>query len=445
VLAIAAELRHRGLAGTAALTPNLREPHAGQLPFIQSPAKRKIVRAGRRGGKTSGVAIPAVKAFCAGHRVLYATPTAEQIDRFWFEVKRALRKDLDAGRLYKNETEHVIEVPDTEQRIRAKTAWNADTLRGDYADLLILDEWQLMNEDTWGQVGAPMLLDNNGDAIFLYTPPSLHSRSVSKAHDPLHAAKLFKRALADPTGRWAAFHFSSHMNPHISAEALAEITQDMTALAVRQEIDAEDTEEAPGALWKMAALDKLRMTSTPDFQRAATGIDPSATSTGNEAGIITGGVGMCRCKGTPELHAFVVSDSSLQGSPSEWAGAAVTAYNVHHCDRLVAESNNGGEMVAITIGTIKDAPSVKLVHASRGKATRAEPIAALYEQGKVHHVGTFAALESEMTQWTPGDASPNRLDALVWVLTELMLGGGIGDWESVAGLGRIDDFESRWK
>jgi len=92
-----------------------------------------------------------------------------------------------------------------------------------------------------------MLLDNNGDAVFIYTPPSLQSRSVSKARDPQHAAKLFKRALLDTTGRWATFHFRSADNPYISQEALSEIAGDMTALAYRQEILAEDVDEAPGA------------------------------------------------------------------------------------------------------------------------------------------------------------------------------------------------------
>ncbi|GAI18464.1 unnamed protein product, partial [marine sediment metagenome] len=93
--------------------------------------------------------------------------------------------------------------PGTEQRIRAKTAWNADSLRGDYADLLIMDEWQLMNEGAWDKVGAPMLLDNDGDAVFIYTPRSFHSRTITKADDPLHASKMYKKAKADTTGRWA--------------------------------------------------------------------------------------------------------------------------------------------------------------------------------------------------------------------------------------------------
>ena len=156
----------------------LRRPHASQEPFVESDCPRIILRAGRRGGKTTGIAIKACKAFLAGKRVLYATPTSEQIGRFWFEVTRSLEELIESGTVYKNETQHIIEFPGTEKRIRAKTAWNANTLRGDYADLLILDEWQLIDEEAWEIVGAPMLLDNNGDAVFIYTPPSLHSRSV---------------------------------------------------------------------------------------------------------------------------------------------------------------------------------------------------------------------------------------------------------------------------
>ena len=178
----------------------LRQPHAEQQRFIDSPAKRKVIRAGRRGGKTVGVARMAVEAFLTGHRILYAVPTQEQVDRFWFEVKRALEPAIDAGVVFKNETRHQVELPRSETRIRAKTAWNADSLRGDYADVLILDEYQLMAENAWGEVGAPMLLDNDGDAIFVYTPPSITRQAVSKALDKRHAAKLTKRRRPIPVG-----------------------------------------------------------------------------------------------------------------------------------------------------------------------------------------------------------------------------------------------------
>lgn len=407
-------------------TVTLRRPHAQQHAILTSTAKRKAIRAGRRGGKTIGVSLLAIDALLKQHRVLYATPTQEQIDRFWFECKRALTDLIDGGVLHKNETRHVIEFIGTEARIRAKTAWNADTLRGDYADLLILDEWQLMNEDAWEVIGAPMMLDTNGDAVFVYTPPSFRTAGMSKAHDPRHAAKQFAKAAADPSGRWATFHFGSQENPYLSHEALSEIAKDMTSLAYRQEILAEDIDEIPGALWTRAMLESCRVATAPPLARVVTAIDPSATDGGDEAGIITGGTAPCACKGRTEQHAFIVADDSVQAHPREWARRAVTAYHRHDADTLIAEDNNGGQMVEVTISTIDHAPPVRRIHASRGKYTRAEPIAMLYEQGKVHHVGAFPQLEDELCSWLPGMASPNRLDALVWCGTELMLKGTPG-------------------
>jgi len=356
-----------------------------------------------------------VQSFLAGRRVLYATPTSDQIQRFWFEVTNALDEPIRAGLFKKNETEHSIVLPGTEQRIRAKTAFNADTLRGDYADLLILDEWQLMNEDAWGLVGAPMLLDNNGDAVFIYTPPSARSRSMSKAQDKLHAAKLFKAAAADTTGRWAAFHFTSHDNPHLSRIALNEITYDMTDLAVRQEIGAEDIDEIPGALWTRQTIEDCRR-QAPPLARIVVAIDPAASS--NKKSNLTG---IVVCGKDENDHGYVLEDLTLRGQPDDWARVAVTAFHRWRADRIVAESNQGGEMVEYTIRTIDKNVPVDLIHASRDKYLRADPISALYMQGRVHHVGRFSDLEDQMASWLPGDESPDRLDAMVHALTSLLI------------------------
>ena len=388
-------------------------PHDKQRYIISNQAKRKIIRAGRRGGKTVVAALIALYAYLGGLRVLYAAPTQDQIERFWTTITRSLAEPIDNNAMYKNETKHIIEVSGTENRIRAKTAWNADSLRGDYADLLILDEWQLMSEDAWNTVGAPMLLDNDGDAIFIYTPPSLQSRSTTKARDPQHAAKLYKRAAQDETGRWAAFTFTSHDNPHISKEALKEITKDMSSLAYRQEINAEDVDEAPGALWNRLQIEGCRIIKAPAMDVVVVGVDPSATSTGDEAGIIVDGrVGD---------KLYLLDDKTIQGSPHEWATASVIAYHKWEANKIVAEKNNGGEMVKQVIHEVDPDVPVELVWASRGKATRAEPIAAIYEDGRAHHVGTFEPLEDEMCLWTPGDPSPNRMDAHVWGASDLML------------------------
>jgi len=364
------------------------------------------------------VSILGIEQFLAGRRVLYAAPTMEQVGRFWTTVTRALYEPVKYRMFRKNEAEHFIEKPGSEQRIKAKTAWNADSLRGDYAGLLILDEYQMINEQAWNTVGAPMLLDNDGDAVFIYTPPSLRSRSVSKADDPQHAAKMFKKAQALQDGgstRWAAFHFNSMDNPHLSRDALDEISGDMTALAYRMEILAEDIDEAPGALWTRKTIEDYRVLNIPELDRIVVALDPSTTSGGDEAGIIVAG--------SHGEHGYVLADESLQASPLVWAKAAITAYHKHKADLIVAEKNQGGEMVEITIHQVDPDVPVTLVHASRGKQARAEPVSAKAEKGLVHHVGSFPALEDELCLWVPGDESPNRLDAMVWAMTELMFKG----------------------
>ena len=207
---------------------DLIEPHAKQAAFMRSPAKRRVIVAGRRGGKTTGAATLAIEAMLAGRRVLEAAPTADQTNGFWETCKRALAQPVAAGVIYKNESERVLKMPGDAGRIKTKTAWDADSLRGDFADLLILDEFSLMSPDVWDEVGAPMLLDNDGDAVFIFTPKRKN-----------HAHAFYARALGDTSGRWAAWHFTSHDNPYLSREALAEITADQTEDAYRQEILAE--------------------------------------------------------------------------------------------------------------------------------------------------------------------------------------------------------------
>lgn len=188
----------------------------------------------------------------------------------------------------------------------------------------------------------------------------------------------------------------------------------------RQELNAEDLEDAKDALWARAQIESMRVTRAPDLTTIVVGVDPNNTGTGDDAGIVTGGIGPCNCNGEWETHGFMLSDDTTSGGPRVWARDSVTAYHKFKADQLVAEDNNGGEMVAITISTIDGAPPVKRIHASRGKHTRAQPIALLCN--KIHHVGTFPLLEDELCTWVPGMDSPNRLDAYVWTFTALMIG-----------------------
>jgi len=187
----------------------------------------------------------------------------------------------------------------------------------------------------------------------------------------------------------------------------------------RQELEGQDLDDNPDALWSREAIDRLRVREAPELARVVVAIDPAVTSTAesDETGIVVAGLGT-------DGRGYVLADRSGRFKPDAWARRAVEAYHEHRADRIVAEGNQGGEMVTHVLRTAwPDAP-VRIVHATRGKATRAEPIAALYEQGRVSHVGSLPQLEDQLCTWMPGGSSPDRLDALVWALTELMLGRG---------------------
>ena len=179
----------------------------------------------------------------------------------------------------------------------------------------------------------------------------------------------------------------------------------------------QEVAEEEGGLWTRTLLHESRVIDRPELTRIAVAVDPNATDGGDEAGIIV--VGAAKVLGT--LHAFVLEDCTVAGGPKAWAEASVAAYRKWKADALVAEKNNGGDMVAITIGTVAGAPPVALVNASRGKLTRAKPVKKLYSDGRVHHVGTFPQLETEQCTYKHGMPSPGRMDALVWGVTYLLL------------------------
>jgi predicted phage terminase large subunit-like protein len=169
-----------------------------------------------------------------------------------------------------------------------------------------------------------------------------------------------------------------------------------------------------GGLFKWQDIHDHRTDSYPDLVRVVVGVDPSGSSDGDEIGIVTGGLAR-------DGHVYIIEDASRHGSPAQWGRAVVAAYHKHQADRVVAEKNYGGDMVESVIRTVESTVSYEGVPATRGKELRAEPVASLYEQGLVHHVGEFEQLEDEMTTWKPGKKSPNRMDALVWVITALAL------------------------
>lgn len=195
----------------------------------------------------------------------------------------------------------------------------------------------------------------------------------------------------------------------------------------RQELHAELLFDVPGALWSHGIIDGCRVRTAPDLQRIVVAVDPSGSSGGDEGdqqGVIVAGLGV-------DGRGYVLADRTCRLSPQGWGRRAIEAFDAFAADRIVAEKNYGGEMVRFTLQAVRKTAPVVLVNASRGKMLRAEPVSALYEQGRIRHVvadpadNPLAELEEEMRHATTagylGEGSPNRLDALVWALTDLFL------------------------
>jgi phage terminase large subunit-like protein len=235
---------------------------------------------------------------------------------------------------------------------------------------------------------------------------------------------LIKKMVKDPTvftTRGSTFDNANNL----AATFIAQIQDRYGGTRLgRQELEGEILSDIPGALWNRSDIDEHRVYDTPDLERIIVAVDPATSSHegSDETGIV--GVGMAR---DPDGYArgYVLADKSLRGSPEEWARKAVSLYRELQADRIVAEKNQGGDMVASVIRSIDRSVPITLVHASRGKIIRAEPVSALYEQGRIHHVGRHDKLEDQMCTFSVDNVrdsntgSPDRVDALVWGFTEL--------------------------
>lgn len=282
------------------------------------------------------------------------------------------------------------------------SGFKPDQLRGPQHDAFWADElatWQYL-EETWDMLMFGLRL-GNPRGIITTTPR------------PLPTIKRLMKADNVTITRGSTYENKENLADSFFNAIIGRY--EGTRLG-RQELNAEILDDNPNALWTRKNIDDNRVALVPDLKRIIVAIDPNASNDENsdEIGMIVAGV-------DENNIGYVIDDISLLGSPKEWGGQAVSNYHKYNADRIVAEKNQGGNMVEYVIKSIDSAASYKGVHASKGKHTRAEPISALYEQNKIKHVGSFPKLEDEMCEWEQGMASPNRLDALVWAFTELML------------------------
>ena len=284
------------------------------------------------------------------------------------------------------------------------SGYKPDQLRGPQHDAFWADElaaWQYM-EETWDMLMFGLRLgDPRG--IITTTPRPLKLIKELKSADNV---VLTTGSTYDNRDNLSKTFFNTILKKY-EGTTLGE-----------QELNARILEDNPNALWKMGNIEgtRLRDAYLGTFKRVVVAIDPNASDNENsdEIGIIVAGI-------DHNEEGYVLADLSMSGSPQEWTKKAVEAYYDYKADRIVAETNQGGNMIEALIRTVDKNVSYRGVHATKGKYVRAEPVSALYEQKRVHHVGNFAKLEDELCDWVPGGASPNRLDALVWALTDLML------------------------
>jgi phage terminase large subunit-like protein len=282
------------------------------------------------------------------------------------------------------------------------SAEEPDRLRGPQHDTAWCDElasWK--NADaTWDMLQFGMRLGEP-------------KRLVTTTPRPI---QIVRELLADPTCvvvRGSTYDNAANLAPDFLAGLRRKYEGSRLG---RQELFAELLDDTPGALWTRALIDKATARDVPELRRIVVAIDPSvaADGGGDECGIVVAGVDY-------DGALWVIRDGSGNLSPSGWAARAVSLAETHQADAIVAEANNGGALVETTLRAFGARGKIKLVHASRGKRSRAEPVSALYEQGKARHARGLATLEDELCTWSSssGDPSPNRLDALVWAAFDL--------------------------
>ncbi len=296
---------------------------------------------------------------------------------------------------------------------QAFSAHEPDSLRGPQFDAAWVDElakWKKARE-TWDMLQFGLRLGDKPRQVVTTTPRNvavlkevLDAPSTVVTTAPTEANKAYLPAsfLEEVYGRYAGTRLG------------------------RQELDGVLLDDLEGALWTNQMIEAAQITALPEFDRIVVAVDPPVTGTSrsDECGIVVAGVVMG--SSPAEWRAVVLQDASVSGaSPTEWATAAIAAMERHGAERLVAEVNQGGSLVETVIRQIDPLVPYRAVHASKGKSQRAEPVAALYEQGRVGHVKGLGALEDQMCRMTmtgyQGQGSPDRVDALVWALTDLML------------------------
>jgi predicted phage terminase large subunit-like protein len=386
-----------------------------QLPSDDDSWNTWLILAGRGFGKTKSaaewIAWQAIRN--PNTRWAIVSPTFSDVRDTCAEGPSGIVNVLNEYKVIKNYNRSIGEITlINNSRIKLFSGSEPDRLRGPNFHGGWFDELAAFhNPDSWTQYQFALRLGKHPQTIVTTTP---RPTKLIKELSTMEGVKVV---------RGSTFDNANNLAP----SALAELRKRYDGTRIgRQELYGEILEDVEGALWTNTLIDDARVDQAPEMRRIVVAIDPSggSTASNDEQGIVVAGEGV-------DGEFYVLADRSVRLSPAGWAQVAINAYREFEADRIVAEKNFGGEMVESTIRQIDYNVPVRMVTASKGKKQRAEPIAALYEQGRVHHVKTFPQLEEQMTTWTQlYGGSPDRMDALVWALTELTSGMSASAWSA---------------
>ena len=391
-----------------------------QLKFLfdHKPSVRFIiVPAGRRFGKTKGCANACIEWILEGKKILWGDTISSNIDRY---VDRYFKPELIASGLdYTwSSQKKVLQLNLSSGYIDFRSADRPENWEGFGYDIIILNEAGIIlkNEYLYTNAVIPMLMDSPNSILIAVGTPKGKIIKENKEH---RFYSLYKRAMDnDPSHE--LFQFSSYDNPFLSQTDIKELEEEMRIMnpqMVQQEIYGQFVDGAAGELWDEVIIERQRIKVAPEFKRITVNIDPAISNNADsdETGITVTGLDR-------NDYGYVLADESGRYSPDQWASISVDLVKKWKADCIVAEKNQGGDMILNIIRQKNANIRVKMVTATKGKFVRAETIYSLYEQGKIFHVGYHNRLEAQMCMFTSElKNSPDRVDSLVWGFTELML------------------------
>lgn len=371
-----------------------------------------IVPKGRRFGATQGSMHACIDWCLDGNAILWGDTINSNIDRYF---ERYCKPMLVRNKIEYKWSGQQKKLIIGKGYIDFRSADRPENWEGFGYDKIILNEAGIIlkNDYLYTNVVLPMMIDNPDSILFALGVPKGKTKKDGKEHQYY---KLYLKALNNEKG-YRLLQFTSYDNPLLDPENIKELEDEisgMSPIMVEQEIYGKFVDQVMDSLWSPELF--KRKSSLPELKRKVIAIDPAVTKNldSDETGIISAGIDYAN-------NLYFFKDSTGKYSPNQWATIALNDMKINDGDAIVAEVNQGGDMVETIIRQYDKVVRVIKVRASKGKEVRAEPLVSMYEQGKVFHVGNMSKLENEQLTWVPGQGkSPNRIDAAVWAATELL-------------------------